>query len=229
MRGGWGASTPAATGPKFPTTQGRSALPAPSAAAAQPRAAAPIKGGACETVSVESGFAAERLIERDGRTLSVFGVCFGVRLVLANAGDQNPQVAEKFHARYRLPGTQHRANHRLGLDVAEVQRLVAVSIVELVEKAQLLPAVGLMEAVVEVDGDGFGSLPIDIPWVLHNYHDHIKYFVTSKLHKARSEYKDESPVENWIRYYTMGTQIPNDLSQNGEHCGHPQLLAVKKI
>ena len=54
--------------------QGRNALPAPSAAAAQPRAAAPIKGGAFETAPVEGGFAAERLIERDGRAQLVFGV-----------------------------------------------------------------------------------------------------------------------------------------------------------
>ena len=50
--------------------------PAPHrAAVAQPRAAAPIKGGACETAPVEGGFAAERLIERDGRARLVFGVC----------------------------------------------------------------------------------------------------------------------------------------------------------
>ena len=70
-----GISGPAATGLTFPTMQGRIALPAPSAAAAQPRAAAPIKGGACETAPVEGGFAAERLIERDGRAQLVFGVC----------------------------------------------------------------------------------------------------------------------------------------------------------
>ena len=70
-----GISGPAATGLTFPTTQGRNALPAPSAAAAQPRAAAPIKGGACETAPVEGGFAAERLIERGGRARLVFGVC----------------------------------------------------------------------------------------------------------------------------------------------------------
>lgn len=72
-KGGIGA--PAATGLKFPTMQGRIALPAPSAAAAQPRAAAPIKGGACETAPVEGGFAAERRIERDGRERLVSGVC----------------------------------------------------------------------------------------------------------------------------------------------------------
>ena len=70
-----GISGPAATGLTFPTMQGRNALPAPSAAAAQPRAAAPIKGGACETAPVEGGFAAERLIEHDGRARLVFGVC----------------------------------------------------------------------------------------------------------------------------------------------------------
>ena len=72
-KGGIGA--PAATGLKFPTMQGRIALPAPSAAATHPRAAAPIRGGACETAPVEGGFAAERLIERDGRVWLVFGVC----------------------------------------------------------------------------------------------------------------------------------------------------------
>ena len=88
--GGWvvgalgekgGISGPAATGLPFPTMQGRNALPAPSAAAAQPRAAAPIKGGACETAPVEGGFAAERLIERDGRARLVFGVCDGACLI----------------------------------------------------------------------------------------------------------------------------------------------------
>ena len=52
--------------------------PAPHrAAAAQPRAAAPIKGGACETAPVEGGFAAKRLIARGGRARLVFGVCDG--------------------------------------------------------------------------------------------------------------------------------------------------------
>ena len=52
--------------------------PAPAgAAAAQPRAAAPIKGGARETATVDGGFAAERLIARGGRARLAFGVCDG--------------------------------------------------------------------------------------------------------------------------------------------------------
>ena len=51
------------------------------AAAAHPRAAAPIRGGACETAPVEGGFAAERLIERDVRARLVSGVCDGAYVI----------------------------------------------------------------------------------------------------------------------------------------------------